>query len=193
MRYFIVFFLLLSLGPAKANDYSTQFPLSEDAISENGKWINGGTTGIDWGDVRTASGFAFGTVLSGAPPYNDLTAVLAGTWASSQTAKGTVHTVNQSSAIQEEVEIRLRTTITPHSITGYEFDFRVTSDGSQYIVIVRWDGPLNSFCYISSTGCTADPISATIPGPGLHDGDVVMATTVGSILSLYITAFAILR
>jgi hypothetical protein len=131
--------------------------------------------------------------LSGAPPYNDSTAILAGTWASNQTAQGTVHAVNQSSAFQEEVELRLRTTITPHSITGYEFDYRVTSDGSQYIVIVRWNGPQNSFCYLYSGGCTTDPSLATIKGPGLHNGDVVMATAVGNTLSLYINGVRYLQ
>ena len=77
------------------------------------------------------------------------------------------------------MELRLRTTITPHRITGYEFDYRVTSDGSQYIGIVRWNGPLNKFAYLTHDPCT-------VCGPGLHNGDTVKATAIGSTLTLYI-------
>ena len=159
--------------------YISNFLATENPISQSGEWINGGTAGLDWGNVQTTPGLAFGTNVSGAPPYNDSTAVLAGTWGSNQMAQATVHTVNQTRAFEEEVELRLRTTITAHSITGYEFDYRVTSDGSQYIVIVRWNGPLNEFRYLT-------PMSCTTCGPGLHNGDLVMATAIGSTLTLYI-------
>lgn len=160
--------------------YTTRFPLTENPISESAKWINGGVTGLDWGNVQTTPGRAFGTVVSQGPPYNDSTAVLAGPWPSDQTAQATVHTVNQNSGIYEEVELRLRTTITAHSITGYEFNFRCTADGSQYVQIVRWNGPLNSFTYVDSR-----------TGPGIHDGDVVMATATGSTLTTYVNGTAV--
>jgi len=159
--------------------YSTNFPATENPISEGGKWINGGTTGRDWGNVQTTPGLAFGTNVSGAPPYDDSTAVLAGTWGSNQMAQATVYTVSQTQALAEEVELRLRTTITSHRITGYEFDYRVTSDGSQYIGIVRWNGPLNRFTYLTHDPCT-------VCGPGLHNGDTIKATAIGSTLTLYI-------
>lgn len=159
--------------------YNSNFPAAENPISQSGKWINGAAVGLDWGNVQTTPGLAFGTNVSGAPPYNDSTAVLAGTWGSDQLARATVYTVNQTRALEEEVELRLRTTITAHSITGYEFDFRVTSDGSQYLVIVRWNGSLNNFTYLTPMSCTAC-------GPGLHNGDMVMATAVGPKLTLYI-------
>ncbi len=163
--------------------YGTSFPLTENPISENNNWINGLSTGLDWGNVQTTSGLAFGTNVSGAPPYNDSTAVLAGTWGPNQTVTGTVHSVNQTSSFYEEVELRLRTTITPHSITGYEINFRCTSDGSQYIGIVRWNGPLNNFSYIT----ILDP-----GGPGIHNGDVVSASIVGSTITGYINGVAVI-
>jgi hypothetical protein len=159
--------------------YSTSFPAMENPISEGGKWINGGKTGRDWGNVQTTPGLAFGTNVSGAPPFDDSTAVLAGPWGPNQMAQATIYTVNQTHAIAEEVELRLRTTITRHRITGYEFDYRVTSDGSQYLGIVRWNGPLNDFTYLTRESCTTS-------GPGLHNGDIVMATAIGSTLTLYI-------
>jgi hypothetical protein len=165
--------------PWQKQSYNTSFPATENPISEGGKWHNGRTTGLSWANVQTTPGLAFGTNVSGAPPYNDSTAVLAGTWGSNQKAQATVYTLNQTSAIQEEVELRLRTTITAYSITGYEFDYRATSDGSQYIVIVRWNGTLNNFTYLTPSPCTTC-------GPGLHNGDTVMATAVGDTLRLYI-------
>jgi hypothetical protein len=94
-------------------------------------------------------------------------------------AQATVFTVSQTHAIAEEVELRLRTTISAHRITGYEFDYRATSDGSQYIGIVRWNGALNNFTYLTRESC--NPC-----GPGLHNGDTVMATAIGTTLALYI-------
>src|SRR5262249_9167673 len=45
--------------------YSTRFPLNEAPISEGGKWINGAKDGIDWYDVITRNGVAFGAVTEG--------------------------------------------------------------------------------------------------------------------------------
>lgn len=159
--------------------YSTNFPATENPISDSGKWINGGTTGLNWANVQTIPGLAFGTNVSPAPPFDDSTAVLAGKWGSNQRAQATVYTVNQTHALAEEVELRLRTTITAHRITGYEFDYRVTADGSQYINIVRWNGALNNFTYLTHDPCTTC-------GPGLRNGDTIMATAIGSTLALYI-------
>ena len=52
--------------------YSTRFQLDEDPISEGGKWINGGKDGIDWYNVITKNGVAYGAVTQG--DYTDPTA-----------------------------------------------------------------------------------------------------------------------
>jgi len=52
--------------------YITSFPLTENPISEGGKWINGLTTGLDWSDVRTVSGIAYNDQTKDAH-YNDAT------------------------------------------------------------------------------------------------------------------------
>jgi immunoglobulin I-set domain protein len=161
--------------------YNTSFSVTEDPIGEQGNWINGKTVGLDWTDVKTRPGLAFGTE-SGSGGYDDATAVLAGTWNSDQMAQGTVYTVRQNSSIHEEIELRLRTTITPHSITGYEIDFRCTSDGSQYVEIVRWNGPFGDFGYV-----------ATKKGPGLRNGDTIKATVIGSRIAVYINGTRVLQ
>ena len=166
--------LLLLLVPnwARANSYSTSFPATENPISQGGMWLNGGANGLNWGNVQTTPGLAFGTTISGGPPYNDSVAALTGTWGANQTACGTVYTVNQNDSVYEEVEIHLRTTISANSLTGYEFNFRMTHDGSQYAQIVRWNGPLNDFNSL-----------ALVSGPGINNGDIVCATANGSQLS----------
>src|SRR5215470_16032451 len=116
--------------PGAQKSYTTSFSLAENPISESGNWINGGTSGLDWTNVETTSGLAFGT-QSGSQGYDDSTAILAGAWSPNQTVEATVHTVNQhGDPIFEEVELRLRTIIAAHKITGYEVNFRCTSDGS---------------------------------------------------------------
>ncbi|MBS1841145.1 MAG: immunoglobulin domain-containing protein [Acidobacteria bacterium] len=169
----------LTVTAGSQKTYSTTFPLTEGVISESGNWINGKANGVDWKDVSTIPGLAYGTE-NGSTMYDDSTAVLTGTWNTNQMAQATVHTVNQNSSIFEEVELRLRTSITANSITGYEFNFRCTSDGSQYAQIVRWNGPLSSFTLLDSRA-----------GPGLHDGDVIKATAKGNTLTIYLNGTAL--
>ncbi len=157
------------------------FPSSRIPSPRAAKWINGGTTGLDWANVRTTPGLAFGTETD-TIQYDDSTAVLAGSWGPNQTVQATAHTVNQSSGLFEEVELRLHTSISAHSITGYEINYRCTSDGTQYAQIVRWNGPLGSFTYLAST-----------MGPGLHDGDVVKATIIGNTITAYINGVQIIQ
>jgi len=159
-----------------AGPYSTSFPQAETPISEGGNWINGQAVGLDWKNVNTKPGLAYGADASGNPTYNDPTALLTGSWSPDQTIQGTVFTVNQQTgSVYEEVEFRLRSTISAHVNSGYEVNFRATHDGSQYVEIVRWNGPLGNFTYIQH-----------VSGPGLNNGDVVKASIVGSVITAYI-------
>src|ERR1700759_2669448 len=122
--------LVISLflaASAFANSYTTSFPATENPISESGMWINGGTTGVNWTDVQTTPGLAFGTMPgdgSGVAVYADSTAVLAGSWGPDQTPTATLFISNGSElpGLFEECELRLRTTIQAGSITGYEIN-----------------------------------------------------------------------
>src|SRR5208283_4584152 len=101
--------------------YTTHFPLAEGLLSEGGKWANGRKDGLDWADVRTTPGVAFGTEYGGTRPapqkYDDSTALLAGAWGPDQTAEATVRAVNPNDKIHEEVELRLRSALSPHRAT----------------------------------------------------------------------------
>ena len=126
-------------APVRA--YRTDFPLAENPISEGGAWLNGRKDGIDWIDVITRNGEAFGEVsrmtsaefrveqgnlaadAGAAAPigdYDDPTAILGGTWGRDQYGKGRVFCRNPTEEFFQEVQIRLRGAIRPNWCTGYE-------------------------------------------------------------------------
>ena len=76
---------------AIAATYTTNFPLIENPISEGGHWINGLTNGIDWADVATTPGRAFGTQTGIGPNFADSTALLTGSWGPTQTVQAVVY------------------------------------------------------------------------------------------------------
>ena len=191
---------------ASVRSYSTRFELDEDPISEGGRWLNGKADGIDWCDVVTRGGVAFGAVSrmqaaerrveqgslgagledAGAAPegdYDDPTAVLAGDWGADQHAKGTVFSRNPTEEYFQEVEFRLRSAITPHRCTGYEVFFRCLKTDSAYAEIVRWNGKIGDFTSL-----------AKLIGPsyGVTDGDVIEATIVGDVLRGFINGVEVI-
>jgi hypothetical protein len=185
----------LSLSTAVASagthgPYTTTFSRNENPISEGGKWLNGHTDGLDWTDVRTTPGFAFGTEIGGNRPdpqkYDDSTALLKGTWGPNQTVEATVRSKNpnQDGKVWEEVELRLRSSISAHSCTGYEVMFRCTKIPQAYCNIARWEGPLGKFTMLKETRGSEY---------GVKDRDVVKATIVGKIISVYINGVQLIQ
>lgn len=181
----ILTFLFLGAFSAKAMIYSTSFGLTENPISESSNWTNGATTGLDWKDCRTTPGRAFGTQSSGDTGFDDSTAIVRGPWGSNQTVSATVFVDANSDTGNQEVELRLRTTIGPHSITGYEITFSCKAS-NPYVQIVRWLGPVGvehvGFEYISQSDHTHF----------VQNGDVIMATINGTTINVYINGVLIL-
>ena len=180
-RYCAFFMLLFAatffLPDGEARTYTTGFQDTENPISENGNWINGKSSGLDWADVSTVKGLAFGT-QSGTDGYDDSTALLKGVWGPDQTVTATVYARNQrGNKIYEEVEIRLRSTISPRRCTGYEILFRSLKNSDSYVQIVRWNGPLGDFTYL------ADEKGVKC---GISNGDTVKATIIGNVITAYI-------
>jgi hypothetical protein len=97
-------------------------------------------------DVRTTGGNAIGTQTS-ASGYDDTTALMTGTWGNDQTAEATVY-INTRPTSVAEVELRLRSSISTGVNGGYEILFSVHA-GTTYRQIVRWNGPINNFTYLS--------------------------------------------
>lgn len=173
--------------------YRTSFERDESPISEGGRWLNGKRDGIDWADVITANGRAYGSVTrmavaerrveqgnlgaapdEGAAPegdYDDPTAVLTGTWGRNQHARARVFSRNPTDRYFQEVEIRLRSSIRPHVCTGYEVFWRCLQTEAGYAEIVRWNGRVGDFTSLRK-----------LVGPeyGVAEGDEVEATIVGS-------------
>jgi len=186
-------FVSLLAAPAAAEThgpYTTTFSRAENPISEGGKWLNGQTDGLDWTDVRTTPGFAFGTEIGGNRPdpqkYDDSTALLKGAWGPNQTVQATVQSVhpNQDGKVWEEVELRLRSSISPHHCTGYEIMFRCSKIPKAYCNIARWEGSLGKFTMLKQTEGSQY---------GVQDGDVVKASMIGKILSVYINGVQIIQ
>ncbi len=158
--------------------YSTSFPLTENPISEANHWVNGAADGKDWGDIQTSTNLAYGTTVSGGPPYSDSIAALTGTWGTNQTACAVVSlspSLNRNAAFYE-VEVHLNWTIAAHMSTGYEFNYSTHSDGSQYAQLVKWDGLLNQFSYLNINRTSATP-------PPLATGNTLCASNSGGTLT----------
>jgi hypothetical protein len=184
--------------------YSTRFESDEEPISEGGLWLNGRHDGIDWCDVLTRNGVAYGEVsrmnsaerraeqaFDGAGAgagvqegdYDDPAAVLTGPWGRNQAVRATVFSRNPTDDFFQEVEIRLRSSIAPHNCDGYEVFWRCSKSDAAYAEIVRWNGKIADFTSL-----------ARRVGPefGVKHGDIVEATIVGNVIRSYINGVEVL-
>jgi hypothetical protein len=157
---------------ARVNTYTTNFPLKENPIFEGGRWIDGKTVGLDWGSISTTLGIAIGH--AGPKRFADATAILKGTWGSTQTAEEVVS--SKAASNWPEVSLRLRSSLSAHRCTGYEISNSLRKGKTAYLIIVRWNGPLADFTYLVQLGGKKY---------GVTTGDVVKATIVGNIITAY--------
>jgi len=168
-------------------------------------WVNGRTDGIDWADVITKNGVARGgatrmavaerraeqgnldaaltDVAAPIGDYDDPTAVLTGAWGKNQHVKARVFSRNQTEEYFQEVEIRLRSTISPHRCTGYEVFWRCLKTENAYAEIVRWDGKIGGWASLARKQGSQY---------GVADGDVVEATVVGNVITSYVNGVEVL-
>jgi hypothetical protein len=156
--------------------YTTTFDRDENLLSENGKWTN---HGLDWTAIRTKGGIASGTETGthkGIYMYDDSYACLSG-FPRDQEAWGEVQITKPDPSCHQELEILLRWTSSAHNTTGYECFARCVSDGSSYVQIVRWEGPLGKFTYL------ADKRGANY---GLKNGDTLKASIIGNVITVSI-------
>jgi hypothetical protein len=130
------------------NSYSTNFPETENPISEGGKLITATTPGVNWSGLMlggcgckpvsavevTSPGLAQ-SIGASDPNAGDALAVLTGTWAPNQTATIVVANIAATADGYEEVEIHLRTD--PTTGRGYEITWGYNH---AYILIVTWNG-----------------------------------------------------
>ncbi len=159
--------------------YSTNFPASENPISESGKWINGKAVGLNWHDVQTIPGRAYAASLSDAEGsrYADSIACINPafmTFAPNQYARGVVYrAANYNANGKHEIELHLRWQTVARNARGYEVMWGITG----YLAIVRWNGSLGDYTTMYDSGD---------PGIGApRDGDVLMVQIAGSTLRVY--------
>ena len=186
--------------------YRTRFRQDEDPLSEGGIWINGGKDGLDWVDVIARNGVAYGGVsrmavaerrlqqgnlepgtAAGTDPegdYDDPTAVLAGVWGRNQHARARVFSRSQTEDYFQEVEIRLRSAISPHSCTGYEVFWRCLKNENAYAEIVRWNGKRGDFTSLARRAGSQY---------GVQEGDLVEATIFGNVIKSFINGVQVLE
>jgi hypothetical protein len=181
----VLFPTLIAAQPPDQQDhkrsYSTRFQVDEDPISESGKWVNGGKDGIDWYNVITKNGVAYGAVTQG--DYTDPTALLTGAWGKNQKVKARVFTRNQTEKYYQEVEIRLRSTIAPHICTGYEVFWRCLKTPNAYVQVVKWNGKVRDWTSLKKhTGAQY----------GVKDGDLVEAMIVGNVIKGYVNGVEVI-
>jgi hypothetical protein len=168
-------------GQLRKKTYSTRFERNEDPISEGGRWLNGAKDGLDWYNVVTENGVAHGTESHGA--YTDPTALLAGKWGKNQTGKARVFSRNQTEKYYQEVEIRLRSKLSPHRCTGYEVFWRCLKTPSAYVEIVRWNGKVGDWTSLKKlTGARY----------GVKDGDLVQATIFGNVIKGFLNGVEVI-
>ena len=156
--------------------YSTTFEGEENPLSEGGKWSN---NGLDWTKIRKTRGLAYGSQTGtnkGIYRYDDSYAHLAG-FPPDQEAWAQVRIAKPDPSCHQELEILLRWSSSAHRTTGYECFARCVNDGSSYLQIVRWEGPLGKFTYL------ADKRGVNY---GLKDGDILKASIVGDVITVFI-------
>lgn len=161
------------------NRYSTTFPGTANPILERGAWVCAKTTGIDWNDIRTTPTFAYGTQSGSSGTFDDGVCAIQGTWGATQVVSAIVSVTNPNATAFEELELWSRLSITPHSVKGYEANFRATRDGSQYIGIVKWLGPFGG-AGVQYTQLGSNCTLGTDGVPGLFTGDVISLEVSGT-------------
>ena len=77
----------------------------------------------------------------------------------------------------EEVELRLRSSLSPHNCTGYEVMFRCSKSPKAYCNIARWDGILGAWMMLKETHGSQY---------GVAGGDVVKASIKGDMITVWI-------
>jgi hypothetical protein len=174
--------ILLALLPAGfsvsgfSQTYTTRFEGKEDPLSETGKWAN---QGLDWTRIRKVNGVACGTqsgTNTGIYRFDDSYAHLTG-FPPDQEAWGEASIKKPDPFCNQELEILLRWTSSPHLTTGYECFARCVTSDSSYVQIVRWDGPLGKFTYLADQRGT---------NYGLKNGDTLKASIVGNVITVSI-------
>lgn len=161
---------------AGAQSYSTNFALDENPISEGGRWRN---AGLDWTPVATSGGLAFSTQTRNT--YDDSYAFLSG-FGPDQSASAVIRLASgyNPGGASHEVEIILRCSDAPHTISWYECNL---SWNGGYAQIMLLNGPLGTFREVTQYSMPIAP----------RDGDVFSASAIGNVITAYLNGVVVAR
>ncbi len=155
--------LSAAVSASTKRSFFTNFPLTENPISEGGIWSSNAT---DRTRVKTTGGYAGGTQTSIAqPPYDDSYAYHNGVWAPD--VEIIVEIFKGSPVGIQEIECNARCNDAPGSTTA-------TLYGRGYI-----------YFFALAPDAVAPGIQFSVPG-GVHDHDFFKCTFIGNALNAYI-------
>jgi hypothetical protein len=170
------------------NSYSTNFPVAQNPISENGNFVTSTSPAVNWSGLELGGGgnlpvapvdiAAPGEAESvdyADPNYGDALAVLTGTWGANQSVSITVGDIPATSAGYEELEIHLRTD--PTTGTGYEITWAYNHD---YILIATWNGG-----GVVGTGAYTTLYYASGSQYAIAPSDTLTASIQGDVITMY--------
>ncbi len=158
-------------GGTTGASYSTSFNLTENPVSEGGRWRRANNR---WTNVQTVGGVAFGTngVTGG---YDDSYALLSG-FGPEQTIEAVVYRdTSLQPGSSHEVELLLRFSDDAGNARGYECLFAYYGG----FAIMRWNGPPGDFSQ-------PQLVESGYLGRQLVTGDVLKATIVGNTITMYV-------
>jgi hypothetical protein len=163
--------------PTAANplaEFFTNFPATENPLSQGGLWVRGLTEGLSWNNPQTASNSCYGSTINAGgapsgPPFDDNLAHLKPSLKISPLNHRVEQTLfiagGYTPPVPHEVEILLRFDISANNARGYEVTFSLFE---QMIHVVRWNGALNDFTDlvldIAQTFADNDVVGAQISG-----------------------------
>jgi hypothetical protein len=172
-----------------AGAFSTTFSLTENPISEGGIWLNGLADGLDWNNVQTTNTgdgihrVCASSLVSG---FNDPTAIINPTFrafANNQFVQGTIYRAAGyfTSVNFHETELRMRSTMSAHSCTGYELLIAIglSTDTTSGWALVKWNGALGDFTTISNNPASIPPAA---------DGDIWRVEMTGSVAKVFLNS-----
>lgn len=113
---------------------------------------------------------------------------MTGDWGPTQSVSAVVFCTNQTTYGYQEVEIRLRSSLSNHWGTGYLVNWSLRPDRTAYVQMGRWNGPFSDFSPLSGSG-------SGVKGEQyiLHDGDTVSATITNNTVSAFINGVLVLQ
>jgi hypothetical protein len=171
---------LVFLAPADTLPYVTDFPLTENPISEGGRWLNGELDGVILGNVRTTPGKAFADrLIPVAGPNADSTAILVSPVVGpDQYVEITIHReVGYTPPDSHEIALILRgsmDSVGPIYTPFYQIQLLFGGTGC---VFYTQDGTMGGYAELG--GVTGPSFSALVTG------DVIRAKIVDNVMTVY--------